>query len=176
MAQKTSQQERLGLERARALAIVCLTRRSDLVVREETTDIGIDLLVSVHPEDKEGLRLFGVELRQGWAAGTADSASAGLGPSMRKMLRYGQFPFPVVVFLFTMEDNQGWYTWVAEPVIAKDGTMILQQHGKAHCRPLDERAVDEIVETVDGWYDAFFATNSAENSTRDKSKSSNAHH
>jgi hypothetical protein len=160
MPQKNSQQERLGSERARALAIICLTGRPDLVVREEATDIGIDLLVSVHPEDKDGLRLFGVELRSGWAAKTAESANSGLQPTMKKMLRYGRFPFPVALFLFTMEDNRGWYTWVTEPVTVPDGIVKLQQHGEAHCRPLDERAVDGIVESVNHWYDTFFAANS----------------
>ena len=28
------------------------------------------------------------------------------------MRRYGPFPLPVVLFCFTMENNEGWYTWV----------------------------------------------------------------
>jgi hypothetical protein len=73
------------------------------------------------------------------------------------MLRYGPFPFPVVLFCFTMENAQGWYTWVAEPVVSPSGDFGLVQHGEASCRPLDTEAIDEIVEGVDRWYDEFFA-------------------
>jgi hypothetical protein len=110
VAQKTSRQERLIRKRVRALGIMCLTRRSDLIVREETTDIGIDLLVTVHPENKEGLRQFGADLKGRWSALTSDTANAGLRPSLPKVRRYGPFPFPVVLFLFTMEEDKGWYT------------------------------------------------------------------
>ena len=162
MAKESSLQKRLGLERARALAIICLTRRTDLIVRDEAADIGVDLLVSVHSEHTFGLRFFGVKLRSGWAAKTAESANAGLRPSMKKMLRYGPFPLPVALFLFTMEDNRGWYTWVAEPATDAAGIAKLRQHDEAHCQPLVEHAVDEIVESVNRWYDARFTTNGRE--------------
>jgi len=148
-----------------------LTRRSDLIVREETSDIGIDLLVSVHSDGKEGLRLFGVELRSGWAAKTIESANAGLGPSMKKMLRYGPFPFPVALFDFTMQDNKGWYTWVVEPVIDSDGTTNLRQHREAHCHPLDKHAIDDIVEAVNRWYDHDNTTNSTAGKPRSSKQS-----
>ncbi len=157
MAQKTTQQQRFIAERVRALAVVYLTRREDLIVTEETTDVGVDLWVTLNLEDKEGHRKFGVELRGGWTAVTADHANKALYPSMQKMLRYGPFPFPVVLFFFTMENNEGWYTWAAEPVVSSGGDFEIVQHGEASCRPLNTEAIDEIVEAVDRWYDAFFA-------------------
>jgi hypothetical protein len=160
MTQKISQQKRLLRERARALATVYLTRRPDLTIREERADIGVDLLVCLHPDGKEGLRQLGVEFRGAVSAVTADHANKVLGPSMQKMLRYGPFPFPVVLFFFTMENDQGWYAWAAEPYIAADGSPELRQHGEADCRKLDEQSVDEIVDLVDRWYDAFFAKTS----------------
>jgi len=59
MAQSTTQ-ERFIAERVRALAVVYLTRRDDLIVTEETADIGIDLWVTLNLEDKDGHRKFGV--------------------------------------------------------------------------------------------------------------------
>lgn len=156
MAQNTTQ-ERFFAERVRALAVVYLTRRADLIVTEETADIGIDLWVTLNIEDKVGHRKFGVELRGVRSVGTADHANKILDKSMKTMLRYGPFPFPVVLFCFTMENNEGWYTWAAEPVTAAGNEFELVQHGTASCRPLDSEAIDEIVEAVDRWYDAFFA-------------------
>jgi len=171
MAQKTSQQRRFIGERVRALAVVYLTRREDLIVTEETADVGVDLWVALNPEGKERHRKFGVELRGVWKAVTAGHANGVLYPSMQGMLRYGPFPFPVVLFFFTMENNEGWYTWVAEPVVSSHGDFEIVQHGKAACRPLDAEAIDKIVEAVDRWYDAFFARAIRETPARKRNKS-----
>jgi hypothetical protein len=157
MAQITKQQQRFIAERVRTLAVVYLTRRSDLSITEETDCVGVDLWVMLNLEDKEGHRKFGVKLRGVWTGVTADHANKVLYPSMQGMLRYGPFPFPVVLFFFTMENNEGWYTWAAEPVVPSGGNFEVVQHGEAACRPLNTEAIDEIVEAVDRWYDAFFA-------------------
>jgi hypothetical protein len=171
MAQKTNQQQRFIGERVRALAVVYLTRRDDLIVTEETADVGVDLWVTLNLEEKEGHRKFGVETRGVWKAVTADHASEVLYPSMQGMLRYGPFPFPVVLFFFTMENNEGWYTWVAEPVVSSGGDFEIVQHGEAACHPLDTEAIDKIVEAVDRWYDAFFAKAIRETPARKRNKS-----
>lgn len=171
MAQNTTQ-ERFIAERVRALAVVYLTRRDDLIVTEETADIGIDLWVTLNLVDKDGHRKFGVEMRGGNSAVTANHANNVLNPSMQTMLRYGPFPFPVVLFFFTMENNEGWYTWAAEPVITATGEFELVQHGTASCRPLNSEAIDEIVEAVDRWYDAFFARATRETPANKHTKAS----
>ncbi len=172
MAQKTTQQQRFIAERVRALAVVYLTRRDDLIITEEAADFGVDLWVTLNLEDKEGHRKFGVELRGGRTAATADHANKVLYPSMQKMLRYGPFPFPVVLFFFTMENNEGWYTWAAEPVVSSGGNFELVQHGEASCRPLNTEAIDEIVAAVDLWYDAFFAKATRESPAKKRNRSS----
>jgi len=157
MKQKTKQKQRFIAERVRALAVVYLTRREDLIVSEETTDVGVDLWVTLDLEDTEGHRKFGVELGGDWKAVKADHVNEVLHPSMQRVLRHGPFPFPVVLFFFTMENNEGWYTWVAEPVVSLGGDFEIVQRGEASCRPLNSEAIDRIVEAVDRWYDAFFA-------------------
>jgi hypothetical protein len=169
MAQNTTQQ-RFIAERARALAVVYLTRREDLLVTEEATDVGVDLWVTLNLKDKEGHRKFCVELRGARTAVTADQANKVLDPSMQKMLRYGPFPFPVVLFFFTMENNESWYTWVAEPVVSSGGDFELVQHGEASCHPLNSEAIDEIVEAVDRWYDAFFARATRETPSKGRNR------
>jgi hypothetical protein len=156
MARGSAQQNRFISARVRALAIVRLTRRPDLILKEEPADAAIDLIVTLANEERPGVRQFGVELSGIWSKCTAASANASLRPKMQSLLRYAPFPFPVVVFFFTMEDDRSWYTWAAEPVVREDGFELIQ-HSSADCRPLDDAAVDEIVESVDRWYDAFFA-------------------
>jgi hypothetical protein len=163
---ETPTQKRFIAERVRALAVVYLTRREDLIVREEPADVGIDLLVTLNLEEKEGLRQFGVEVRGDWSAATASQANQVLRPVMQGIMRYGPFPFPVALFFFTMENNEGWYAWAAEPVVSEDGSYELRQHGDASCHPLNDQAIDDIVAAVDRWYDAFFARTSREISSK----------
>ena len=89
---------------------------------------------------------------------------------MQGMLRHGPFPFPVVLFYFTMEDNKAWYAWMAEPTVSSDGRYELLHHGEASCLPLDDRAIEEIVKTVDRWYDAYFARTIRETPPRSRNK------
>ncbi len=157
MAEKNSRQERLVAARARALAIVYLTRRPDVDVHEETKEVGLDLIAFIKPGGKSGIRQFGVQIKGGWEGVTAAQAKQTLRPSMQRIQRSGPFPFPVLFFYFTMEDNQGWYTWVSEPAISPDGGVELRVQKEAFCQPLDDHAVDEIMARVNGWYDAYYA-------------------
>ena len=77
---------------------------------------------------------------------------------MESFLRVSEFPYPVCLLYFTMEDNRGYYTWIAEPVLTEDGKPRLQVHSAADCKNFDREALDKIVSQVDAWYDAFFAS------------------
>ena len=156
MSAKEHQREMFVAKRARALAMMLLTRREDLLIEEVKDDIGLDYIVRFHREGKEGLREFGIELRGVWAAVTKEQADKQLRPSLHQMKRYGPFLRPVCLFLFTMENDGAWYTWVAEPIESEDGKPLLRSRDEPDCRPLDKRALKEIIERVDGWHDALF--------------------
>jgi hypothetical protein len=143
-------------KRARALMMMLLTRREDLLIEEVKDDIGLDYVVRFHTEGKEGLREFGIELRGAWAAGTKGDADRVLRPAMGQMKRHGPFLRPVCLFLFTMENDGAWYTWVAEPVEAEDGKPLLHFRDEPDCRPVGKGSLKEIIGRVDAWYDAIF--------------------
>src|SRR4051812_11524019 len=105
-------------ERARALAMVYLTRRTDLVVTQEQKEPGLDYLIDIASDDKVGVRRFGLELRASAApVVTEEGANARLRPTMKNLQRLGQFPFPVCLFYFTMQNNEGFFVWVSEPSV-----------------------------------------------------------
>jgi hypothetical protein len=156
MSENEGQRQSLIEKRARALAMVLLTRREDLLIEEVKDDIGLDYIVRFQTEGKEGLRELGIELRGVWARVTKDHADEALRPSLQQMQRYGPFLRPVCLFFFTMENDGAWYTWVAEPIESEDGKPLLRWGGEPDCRPLDKRALNEIIERVDWWYDAVF--------------------
>ncbi len=72
------------------------------------------------------------------------------------MSRYGPFPFPVVLFYFTMMESQSWYTWVMQPIELEGERMELELRQEADCRPLDDASLNTIIARVDQWYDYAF--------------------
>ncbi len=143
-------------ERARALAMIHLTRRDDLMVMKAGQGLGLEFIVTVAKEGGgPSLRQFGVALRGTKSPVTVAHLDKVLRPAMQSFRGVGAFPYPVCLFHFTMDDDQGYYTWVAEPAVA-GGEARLLMHQTAHCRILDRAALDEMVGQVDRWYDAFF--------------------
>ncbi len=146
-------------ERTRALAVMHLTRRDDLVVKEEVRepDQVLDLIVEIVDPRKTGQRRFGVYLQGTPSTTTEEHANKVLGISLRRFHGYGEVPYPFCLFYFTMEDSQGYFTWVAEPMV-DDGRPRLRYHEEAHCTQLDRDVLDRIVLRVNAWYDAFYST------------------
>ena len=156
MSENEHQGELLIEKRARALTMMLLTRCENLRIEEVSEDIGLDYLVRFHREGKDGLREFGIKLRGVWAAATKEQADKMLRPSLRQMKRYGPFLRPVCLFLFTMENDEGWYSWAVEPIEVEDDKPLLRFCAEPASRQLDNKALKEIIEQVDLWYDAIF--------------------
>ena len=157
MKGEKEQQEWFIEERTRALAMVALTRRDDLVVANAGQGSGLQFIVCLVKDNGEpAVRQFGVFLRGTKSPATEADLDRLLRPTLRSFLRQGRFPYPVCLFHFTMDDDQGFFTWVAEPAVGEEGPRLLL-HDVPHCRKLDRTALDEIVELVDRWYDAFFS-------------------
>lgn len=144
-------------DRTRSLAIVLLTERDDLLLRRPGEDLGVDLLVEIGRKRQRPLRRFGVILRGRWSAVTLPRVNTALTKEMRSLLSTGPHSIPVCILFFVMEGDQGYYTWLVEPVVTAEGRPKLQSHSTPDCKPLDRDALDDIVERVDAWYDAFFA-------------------
>jgi hypothetical protein len=158
MSEQEHKREAFIEKRARALALLLLTRREDLLIEEVKEDIGLDYLVRFPTKGKGGLRELGVAVRGAWAAVTKAQADKALRLSMRVMKRHGSFVRPVCLFFFTMEDDGAWYIWVAEPVVSEDGKALLRSCDEPDCRQLDKRAFKEILARVDSWHDALLLT------------------
>jgi hypothetical protein len=157
MLEKSASRDDFLAERTRALALVHLTRRDDLIVRGPDVDLGLDYLIHVVGSKKGVPRRFGVVLRGAWPAASSESIGRRLRSTMQALLKRGPFSFPVCLFYFTMADNQGYYAWVAEPLVTGEGRPKLQSHGTATCDTLNRDALDTISDRVNAWYDAFFA-------------------
>jgi hypothetical protein len=137
----------------RVLATVILTRRGDLRIVETKKDTGLDLHVTIEREDKPMRLTFGVLLRGVASAVTADHANKVLGPTMGYFQGLRKFTYPVCLFFFTLRQEQGFFTWLAEPVLTA-GVPKLIHHKKANCVELTDEVLERVVEQVVAWYDA----------------------
>ncbi|HET7229861.1 MAG TPA: DUF4365 domain-containing protein [Longimicrobium sp.] len=139
--------------RAGQLAIVHLTRRDDVVVKRVVTPSGAaDFLVeAVHDGASTG-RVFGVRVRGlEHAVQAPDEVSGRVGE-----LPLGELsdaPMPYCVFVFTNDDERGYFRWVREPA-AVLGSPRLKTVRHPRWRALDENGMAEIVAAVNAWYDA----------------------
>jgi hypothetical protein len=150
-------QEWFVTERARAMALVHLTRRDDLEPRPGASEVGLDYLVAIRKADsRPSVRQFGVILRADVEPANLEHVDRHLRPTIRTLSSQLQYPYPVCLFYFTMQDNQGYYIWVAEPVVTESGTPRLQVPSPVKFKRLDREALDAIVTQVDRWYDAFY--------------------
>lgn len=142
-------------QRLQALAIIHLTRRNDLVVTKSGLDIGVDLFVYINRPGEPSRRVFGVMIK-GTTDAIADQGEAtALLNLMNIQQRGAQVMMPVCVFLFSMQDDQGYYDWQAEPRL-DDGKVQLPLKTSFEARKLTPHALDSIIDAVDRWYDAVF--------------------
>ncbi len=128
------------------------------VLRNDAVEHGRDLLVqTVFALDYLGL--FGVALK-GTIQSIRDAKEATqiLGTMYREKssdpsLRY---PFPVVVLLFSMQDDSGYYAWLVEPVGVREGEPKLKLHGSPNCEPFNRTSLSYLIARVNDWYLKYF--------------------
>lgn len=143
----------LMAERTEALAIVHLTRRNDLIVTRQSHDYGFDLLVEVKKNDARTGRFFWVQTKTLPARHLErikeNPESYSVKDSYLQRL-LPDIPFPLLCLTFAMDTDQGYYAWLVEPVVGRGGKLHL---GKGIFKPLDNESLNQIIETVNTWYD-----------------------
>jgi hypothetical protein len=155
----TKKAEWFIVERVHALAVMHLTRRRDLLIRDEPREhedlpaMSVDIIDS----KKQGRRRFEVYLEGTKAAIDEAHSNRLLGPRFHQFNPHNPVAHPICLFFFSMEHDQGYFTWVKEPVIV-DGNARLRVQHEPHCTKLDRKILDRIVQQVNDWYDAFYAS------------------
>ncbi len=106
-------------KRAEQLAVLYLSRRNDIeITARPYADYGPDFLVSICKENEYTGRIFGIQLK----------ARVSLQPVCKAdkneiKLDIGtipvpeDIPFPLCLFVFAMENDDGYYRWIKKPVI-----------------------------------------------------------
>ncbi len=138
-------------ERAEHLAVVYLTRRQDLVIERMTADYGLDMLVTILRDKLPTGRVFGVQVK-GREKAFKDIQEVSLSFTQKETDYFQDIPFTVCVFLFTMEDDKGYYRWIKYPV--GESNQVLRSIKQERWHPLDEFEIGMIIDDVTAWYDA----------------------
>lgn len=136
-------------ERVAQLAIVYLTRQPELAIKRMSADYGLDLLVTILRDGLPTGRIFGVQIK-GRDSIEGDIQGLSLPFTQQAVETLRELPFPVCVFLFNMEDDQGYYRRVrcSAQELAQDDLVE-----KDCWRSLDTQAIARIVNDVTNWYD-----------------------
>jgi hypothetical protein len=144
-------------ERAEQLAIVYLSRRNDLVVLRNTGPYyGWDLLVSLTKGGEYTGRMFGVAvkaLRSHQQVHGISTGSEEVRIAINKHSVPEDIPFPLCIFAFIMENDEGYYKWVKKPVYGPDNKSQLILNPTSIFKKLDATAIDNIVQEVNQWYE-----------------------
>lgn len=141
-------------DRARSLATVYLTRRGDVIVREGLKEQGFDLVADIQRGDGSDERRLGIAVRGRTPADTPAHLNDILKAEVAALTQKTSFRGPAILLVFTMVDDQGYYTWLAEPIVEGNGHPDLEVRAHPAFMLLDASALNAIVDRVDDWYDA----------------------
>jgi hypothetical protein len=143
-------------ERAEQLAIVYLSRRDELVIsRQRRADYGVDFLVSLTEAGAYTGRVFGVQVKALTAYQQAEHVAAArdeITVDLQGEAIPAELPFPFCLFVFVMEDDAGYYTWIKKPAYGFDNRPRLILSSPKSLKRLDNEAIAQIVKEVAQWY------------------------
>jgi len=131
--------------RAEYLATIHLSRRDDLVITKQPTaeNYGFDILVSICQNLKPMGRVFGIQLKALKSLKPFDQGQFNLREIKLNIetSKPKDIPFPIYLFVFTMENDEGYYRKMTSPT-CEDNLF----------KRLSFETIDKIVEEASvGW-------------------------
>lgn len=142
--------------RAESLAIVYLTRRDDLVISQPTPNQGLDFLITITKDGVYTGRLFGIEVKATDSTSNLKKHNDILKLDKSRFNRLEKFkdlPFPVCLFFFILENDQGYYKWILEPKIDGEKQVKLHFNEDDELKKLDDKEIANIISSINSWYD-----------------------
>jgi hypothetical protein len=146
-------------QRAQILAMVQFTSRSDLQAVNFPEGGQLDLLVRILSDRKGYHEYLGVILKgTTQLLSNEEEAARYLRPIVRRkpgkpVSKHG---FPVIILVFSMPNDHGFYSWQIEPILDEKGPQ-LKFHEDLECSVFDRAALGRIVQRVSEWHDRLFA-------------------
>lgn len=141
---------------AESLAVVYLTRRDDLIISQPTPNQGLDFLITITKDGVYTGRLFGIEVKATNFTSNLNKHNNILKLKknrLNQLKKIKDLPFPVCLFFFILENNQGYYKWILEPKINEQKQVSLHFNENDNLIKLDDKEISNIILSVNSWYD-----------------------
>ncbi|MBD2246028.1 DUF4365 domain-containing protein [Nostoc sp. FACHB-888] len=142
--------------RAESLAVVYLTRRDDLIISQPTLNQGLDFLITITKDGVYTGRLFGIEVKATDSTSNLKKHNDILKLDKNRLSRLENFkdlPFPVCLFFFILQNDQGYYKWILEPKIDGEKQVKLHFNEDDELKNLDDKEIANIISSINSWYD-----------------------
>ncbi len=150
-------EHRMIEHRAQALATVFLTGRNN-VDAIPIRDLGnLNLICRIMTDENESEMIFGVVY--GGVAGPIVSeqwAEKWLDSCFRELKIVKKYPFPVLSLLFSMQSDEGVFSWRLEPDVS-EGVPILVMNERFACEKATRTGLDSVLKRVQSWYKAYYS-------------------
>ncbi len=149
---ETSKTDMIG-RRSEMLATVVLTRRLNVDVHSfGERDKGIDLICTIRPDPddkKQGFFPFGVFVRGTAKELDSEEDANKFGHSHKKIVGSETFFMPVIVLLFSMQKDEGYFSWLVRPDKHSDK---LHHCAELEFAQFDARQLDKMISEIKKWY------------------------
>jgi hypothetical protein len=138
-------------QRSELLARVFLTRRLNINVHPfgDNNDEGLNFICTIRDDRVKGFLPFGVLV---WGTAkelSTETEATAYGRQKKKVLRQSTFFFPVVVLLFSMQDDQGYFSWLVEP--CQEGNKLFHVP-ELKFKTFDTKHLDRMIKRIASWY------------------------
>jgi len=146
-----SQEHSIVTQRSQLYAGVILTRRMNINVHTfgDKSDEGIDFICTIRHDRVKGFLPFGA-LVWGTAKELGTEADATtFGRQKKKALKKATFFIPVVVLLFSMHNDEAYFSWIVEP--CKEGNKLFHVP-ELKFKAFDTKQLDRMVKRMAAWY------------------------
>ncbi|MCI0489881.1 MAG: DUF4365 domain-containing protein [Blastocatellia bacterium] len=166
----------LLLFRAKSLAIVYLTRRDDISVSgidslEDFPGVAVTILEDGSATNRTVIVYFTGKQSIKRTPENADS-EVEISFSYEECMVFKNSTTPVCLFVFSMETDKGFYSWIKEPIVKKDEDteLVFSEWAKnlitkaaekrddvvvkvPLSKNLTNKEIDKMIKQVNGWYD-----------------------
>jgi hypothetical protein len=141
--------------RTQALATVFLTGRRNVEVIPFREVRGLDLICRILADEDDAEMIFGVICAyiagpiasERWAEKWLHAHSP--------VLKGKKYPFPVLILLFSMESDEGVFSWRMEPDVSGSVPVLILNERFA-CEKATRAGLDSVLKRVQSWYAAYY--------------------
>lgn len=145
-------------QRAELLAKVVLTRRKDIHILDlgEKADVGINLIAQIMTPivGLPANPYFGVQVK-GTANPLDDNKAANRMANhvVRDMTARAFLLTPIILMIFSMEGDQGYWGWVMEPFVDGPNNPSLHRTARMEMTEISNESLDDLCSKVISWFE-----------------------